>query len=395
MILLMDNNYTVMLEWLNQRSSEAAFFRKKAQPSLEEVNRALDRLGRPDKFFKYRVIVGGTAGKGTVCRYIEQTLIQEGLSVALLSSPHLQIVNERIRLNGQLISKNDFSETLARLKNLIETENLNLTYYEILVLAGILIACEKGIEILICEVGLGGEFDAVNAVQGARLCALTFIGDDHLEILGPKLKNIAETKSKIFTHESIFNTSYEQKFRSILNKNSSIDIVYNKGIKQKLNKKIARKICEQIVCSNSIRMSATKLPCRWEKLDEKIRLDGAHSAPRFEYLIETKLQKNKGPYTLILGLQKRHNADAIKFIFPYAKNIIWTESGETDCYSAQELQAIHGVGETIKNPLEALKKAQADDNKILVTGSLYLCGKIRETFYNSADMLEQQTEWPT
>ena len=94
MILLMDNNYTVMLEWLNQRSSEAAFFRKKAQPSLEEVNRALDRLGRPDKFFKYRVIVGGTAGKGTVCRYIEQTLIQEGLSVALLSSPHLQIVNK-------------------------------------------------------------------------------------------------------------------------------------------------------------------------------------------------------------------------------------------------------------------------------------------------------------
>jgi len=153
----MNDDYNQILDWLHTRASEAAFFRKKELPSLSEVNRALDLLKRPDKSFKFRVIVGGTAGKGSVCRHIEQTLLQEGMSVGLLSSPHLQVVNERIRLNGKIISKADFTYILTKLKILIEAENLTLTYYEILVVGGILLATEKGIEILICEVGLGGE----------------------------------------------------------------------------------------------------------------------------------------------------------------------------------------------------------------------------------------------
>ena len=391
---MMDQNYSSALQWLTELSSESAFFKKKALPSLESVNKALDLMGRPDKTFKYRVIIGGTAGKGSVCRIIEQALMQQGVSVGLLSSPHLQVVNERIRLNGKIISRENFTATIFEIKNLIDTEKLPLTYYEVIVLAGIKFAAKNEAEILICEVGLGGEFDAVNAVTGPRLCGLTFIGDDHIEILGPKLENIAETKSKIFTQDSVYNFSYEQNFRSILNKNTYLKIDYIKGIKQKLNKKLARKIIEQLISSNSQIIPPTKTACRWEKVGDKIILDGAHSGPRFEYLVTTKLRKNKGPYTLILGMQKRHNLDTFNTIIPYAQNIIWTQSEEADCFSADELKKHFKVGTVITNPHKALKLAQQNEAPILVTGSLYLCGKIRELFYNSEAILDQQTEWP-
>lgn len=401
----MNDEYLLVLTWLETLSSENAFFRKKTQPSLEEVNRALDLMGRPDKSFKYRVVIGGTAGKGSVCRIIEQTLVQERITCLMLSSPELQIINERIRLNGCLVSKADFIESLNAIKKVMDNNDLHLTYYEVIVLAGIYLGYKKEVEILICEVGIGGEFDAVNAVQGPRLCGLTFIGDDHLEILGPKQENVAQTKTGIFTQDSIFNCTFEQKFSSIFEKKSSTKITYIKGIKNKLNKKIARKILEQIISTNTFSIPNTKLPCRWETIstkstqneggiEPKIILDGAHSPPRFKYLIQTKLKKHSGPYTLILGLQKRHDLKSFASILPYGTKLIWTESGRTDCYSAEDLQKVYGVGETIKNPLEALKKAQSYQYPILVTGSLYLCGQVREKYYPSSLILEQQTEWP-
>ena len=380
--------------WLNNLSSESAFFRKKTSPSLSTFNRALDGLGRPDNSFKYRIIIGGSAGKGTVCRYLEAGILELGTQVTLVSSPHLQTVHERIRHNGKLIADDQLKDALSDVKKLMSDNKLSLTYYEVMVLAGIISAVKNKSEILVCEVGLGGEFDAVNAVQGPRLCGLTFIGDDHLEILGPERENIAETKSKIFTQESIYNISYEQEFRSIFNKNSSIKIEYIKGVNQKLNKKLARNIVEQIYSSKIDFMPPIKLPCRWEKIDNKIILDGAHSSARFEFLEATKLKKFKGPYTMILGMQKRHNFESFQSILPYAKKVIWTKSGGENSHSPSKLRKHFDTGICINDPKTALEMARALGEPILVSGSFYLCGEIRETFYPSSEIINQQTEWP-
>ncbi len=184
--------------WLVNLSSEAQFFREGKAPCLQTVNLFLDALGRPDEFFQYRVIVGGTAGKGTVCRTVEDVLLRSGKKVATLLSPHVQVVTERIRINGQLISPEDFAKHIFRVRDAARNLATAPTYYEVVVLAGILAARDAGCEILICEVGLGGEFDAVNAVWGPRIAAVTFIGDDHREILGGTLERIAKTKAGIF-----------------------------------------------------------------------------------------------------------------------------------------------------------------------------------------------------
>lgn len=386
--------YEAALKWLNNLASETAFFKKGVMPSLGEVRKALEALNRPDKSFVTRVIVGGTAGKGTVCRYVEQTLLAEGRSVAVLSSPHIQVVNERIRLNGKLVSMMDFTMSIQVIKDLMINLDLKLTYYEVIVLTGIYLAAKKEIEILICEVGLGGEFDGVNAIQGERVSALTFIGDDHREILGPKLENIAKTKAGIFIEDSVLNLSYEQKYSSILEKKSNHKVVFIKGIKQKLNKKIARKICEQILESKELIMTTTPLPCRWEKVTDKITLDGAHSAPRFEYLKQTNLKKNPGPYTLVLGMQKNHNPEAFELLKPYAARTIFTQSGLEGFLEAEEIKKVYGAGEVVKKASAALRKAQEYNEPVLVIGSFYLCGALRESFYSSDKILEQQTEWP-
>jgi len=230
--------------WLKKLQAESKFFRKTdslpingVHPLLEKVNKLLDALGRPDESFEYRVVVGGTAGKGTVCRLTEDVLLRAGRKVTTFFSPHVQVVTERIRINGKFIAPEMFGKYILRIQEVAERTHILPTYYEAIILAGILAGQEEGSEILICEVGCGGEWDAVNAVQGKRISALTFIGDDHREILGGTLEKIAETKSGIFTTDSVLNISGEKKFQSILERRGTVKFV--KGISAKLNKKIA------------------------------------------------------------------------------------------------------------------------------------------------------------
>ena len=135
-------------EYLESLFSEAAFFRAKKKPDLVIMNKMLDALNRPDKTPKFRTIVTGTAGKGTTCRAIEQYAISNNLSVITLVSPHIQTPLERIRINGKIISEKDFENQINKLKLISEKTNIKPTYFEAIVLAGILFAHEKKIDIL-------------------------------------------------------------------------------------------------------------------------------------------------------------------------------------------------------------------------------------------------------
>ncbi len=401
--------------WLSKLSSEAKFFRDKELPKLKIVNQILDELGRPDSSFEYRVVVTGTAGKGTVCRLTEDVLIRSGKKVTTLISPHIQVITERIRIDGKLISTSLFSETILEIKSVSEKLKIFPTYYEAIVLAGILAGKNSGSEILICEVGMGGEFDAVNSVQGKRIAALTFIGDDHRDILGPNISDIAMTKAGVFTKDSVLNLSYEQKHCSILNKKSKIDISYVKGVKARLNKKIARKISEQIMCTKDFIMQKPKMPARWEKLitsdfpnftkslknnskiAEKIILDGAHSAPRFEFILP-KLKKIKSPKIGIFAMAKNHDAKSFSIISEYFDEIYWTKlEDDREFWEPKDLQKMIKTGDlNFPNPQDAFFDAlqKYPNHNIFVMGSFYLCGEIREMFYPSVNILEQRTEFP-
>ncbi len=381
-------------DWLIKLSSEAQFFRKDTAPSLEVVEQVLDELGRPDQSFEWRVIVGGTAGKGTVCRLTEDVLLRAGKKVATLLSPHLQVITERVRINDALIDAEIFGEAIETIQKTCASIDVTPTYYEAIILAGILSAKNAGCEILICEVGMGGRLDAVNSIQGKRVSALTFIGEDHLEMFDGNIGKMANEKAGIFTSDSVYNVSYEQKMCSTLNTISKMEIEYVKGIKAKLNKKLARKICKYVLGHDKFIMRKIQLPGRWEKGTENVILDGAHSAPRFEFILP-KIKKIKGPQIGVFAMTKNHDPKSFSIITDLFDEIIWTEvPGEREFHKSEELQKTHERGVIESDPIQALNKAQDMDGTVLVMGSFYLVGLLRNEFYDPQKILEQQTEFP-
>ncbi len=377
--------------WLKQLASEREFFLNKKTPSLDSVKKILNKLDNPDLFFDYRVIVGGTAGKGSVCYLTEDILLKNKKKVLTLSSPHLQEVRERIKINGEIISEKKFGRYILKIKEITKKNNIKITYYEAIVLAGIYAGKKEKCEILIAEIGLGGEFDAVNAIKGERIAVLTFIGKDHMEILG-NLKNIAKTKAGIFTKDTIFALSGEKVFKKEISEKAKIKIEFIKGIKNKLNKKIAKKICEKILETKEIKFNNLKIPARWELIGNFI-LDGAHSEPRFEYILP-KIKKISGKKIAILGMLKNHDFKSFEVIINEFDEIFWVDdfTEERACYSADILVKKFKKGTSEFKTLKAFEYAKQNfnENKIIVTGSFYLCGKIREEFYPSRKILELQ-----
>ena len=384
-------------DWLNNLKTEAQFFREGKSPSLEIVEKLLDAFGRPDLFFDWRIVVGGTAGKGSTCAYIEETLLDNGKKVAVLSSPEIQVVTERIRINGKLIDLESFGKVVFQVMMMAEKLKIRPTYYEVITLAGIVAAKESGCEIFVAEVGMGGRLDAVNALKGKRIAVLTFVGEDHLEFFNYSVEKLAEEKAGIFTKNSVLNLSFEQKYCSILEKNAFGKIVYVKGIKEKLNKKIARKACEKILGCSDFVMTQRKLPCRWEKFITadgfQVFLEGAHSYPRFEYILP-KLKKIHGKKVVIFAMTKNHDPESFNILLDFFHEVIFTQvQGKRVFWDKKELSSKLKRGIFADTPQEALIKAKEISNKIVVLGSFYLCGAIRENFYPSELIEKNQSEF--
>lgn len=168
---------------------------------LERVRLLLRLLGRPQHTFK-SIVVAGTKGKGSVSAMLDSVLRQAGHSVGLFTSPHLHSYRERIQVNGELISPDDLVRLVSKIRPVIERisflEDATLlpTTYEITTALAFLYFQEKGVEIAVLEVGLGGRLDAVNVVE-PLVSVITSISLDHTQVLGETIAEIAREKAGI------------------------------------------------------------------------------------------------------------------------------------------------------------------------------------------------------
>jgi dihydrofolate synthase/folylpolyglutamate synthase len=152
------------------------------------MQRALDALGRPDRRLT-SVLVLGTNGKGSTAALLAGILQAHGLHVGLYTSPHLLTVEERIRTDGAPIARERLVELVARLNGFPD-----LSYFETLTCAAILEFVDRGVEVAVMEAGLGGRWDASNAVDPA-VALLTNVGTDHQKWLGETRRAIAAEKA--------------------------------------------------------------------------------------------------------------------------------------------------------------------------------------------------------
>ena len=158
--------------------------RKESLSRLEEL---LNRLDNPQKALKY-IHISGSNGKGSTAAIFQSVLRQANLNVGLFTSPHLEDINERIRINNEFIK----DEELIRLINIMEPivleleAELNEKFYafELLTVLSFLYFQEKQPDIVILEAGIGGRLDATNVIEEAELTVITSIGIDHISTLG-------------------------------------------------------------------------------------------------------------------------------------------------------------------------------------------------------------------
>ncbi|MFM6850473.1 MAG: bifunctional folylpolyglutamate synthase/dihydrofolate synthase, partial [Terrabacter sp.] len=181
----------------------------KLRPRLEPTRRAVELLGEPQK--AYRVIhVTGTNGKTSTTRFIERILREHGLRTGRFTSPHLVSLNERIALDGEPVSNEELYSVyndIAPILDLVDQEleaagDTKLTFFEALAVLGFAVFADAPVDVLVLEVGMGGEWDSTNVADG-DVAVFTPIDLDHTERLGNTIAEIAATKSGIIKPEAI------------------------------------------------------------------------------------------------------------------------------------------------------------------------------------------------
>ena len=166
---------------------------------LDNIQRLLEKLGNPEK--NVRVIhVAGTNGKGSTIAFIENILRNCGLNVGKYTSPVVFEYLEKIKINGENISQEDFSFLVEKIKYAMEKlmeEDIYPTIFETETAMAFLYFSVKKCDVAIIETGMGGDSDATNVIETPLLSVITSVSMDHMTYLGSTIEEIATHKAGI------------------------------------------------------------------------------------------------------------------------------------------------------------------------------------------------------
>src|SRR6267143_2561885 len=174
---------------------------------LENITVLAERLGRPDRVYP-TAHIAGTNGKGSTAAFLESILRLAGLLTRLNTSPHLEKINERIRMDGAEISDQGFAETFTHIHALIEELlaagklRAHPTYFECVTAIAFEYFARERVDIAVLEVGMGGRLDATNVVE-PRVSVITDVSLDHHKFLGDTIPEIAREKAGIIRADGI------------------------------------------------------------------------------------------------------------------------------------------------------------------------------------------------
>ncbi|MBM6979037.1 MAG: bifunctional folylpolyglutamate synthase/dihydrofolate synthase [Actinomyces succiniciruminis] len=173
------------------------------QPSLDRVAAVLDILGHPEH--SYRIVhIAGTNGKTSTARMTERLLAATGMRTGRFTSPHLATIRERIALDGEPISEEDFIaawEDVAPYIEMVDARSQaaggpRLSFFEVLTVMALAAFADHPVDVAVIEVGMGGTWDSTNVVPG-DVEVITPIGLDHAAWLGTTLEEVAANKAGI------------------------------------------------------------------------------------------------------------------------------------------------------------------------------------------------------
>lgn len=374
----------------------------------------LDRLGNPEKNFKI-VHVTGTAGKGSVSLGIKEGLFRAGMKTGLFTSPFVTTTLEKIEVNDRYISPSDFADIVEEIKPAIDAMHDHgphgrPSYFELCFAAALLYFKKEKCDWVVLEVGLGGRYDATNIVKNPVATVLTNIDYDHTNILGKTLNKIAHDKAGIIKKNSLFFTTeqrpqLQKMFKGICQKvGASYNLVKAGNSYQERNQSLIKAVIESLGFKFNPKALEAKYPARFEVMSRKplIVIDGAHSPIKMRATVANvkKLTYNKLHLVIAMAANK-DSSEVLGEIIALADYCYFTrfqnssrEVTDPKTLMAQaKQQKRKAQSQMFLDPhraLAAAKQAAGKEDLILITGSFFLAGDLRQEWINEETILKNR-----
>jgi dihydrofolate synthase/folylpolyglutamate synthase len=404
---------------------------------LRNTELLLQALKNPERSFP-SVQIAGTNGKGSTAAFLDGICRSSSIKTGLYTSPHLESITERIKIDGKDISQEDFARHSTTVFNAAEellkdgTLAALPTFFEQVTATALVAFREADVQLAILETGLGGRLDSTTAAN-AGVCAITTIAFDHEEYLGHTIEEIAAEKAAIIragtkvvigpqtpealevilkrcAHvgviprvdectKSLVEVSHDRRFRVVFETSErrlENVLLGLRGRRQIQNAAIAVQLAETL-CTEGFTISSEAMidglqtathPGRLELFDQQpaIVLDGAHNPAGAAALKEFLNEFAQRPLTIVFGAMRDKRLDLIaEVLFPMADELILTEVRNPRTASLATLGSLakqfsSGHFETVATSEAALIIARDRTparGMICITGSLYLIGQVR------------------
>ncbi|MBQ7154042.1 MAG: bifunctional folylpolyglutamate synthase/dihydrofolate synthase [Synergistaceae bacterium] len=402
-------------------------------PGLERIARLLERLGNPQDSFKAIHIVG-TNGKGSTGAFISSMLKASGYHTAFYSSPHLESPGERLLIDGQPLSADEWIDAVGEVVRVIRDDEELPSYFELLTAGAFVLMRKHKVEVGVVEAGLGGKLDATNTMHNVICSVIASISIDHTEYLGPTLESIAGEKFAVVRKNkpACFSGNPESlipMFREVCGERGALPFVVSEGSRVenvhvspegntfsfKANglelPEVRTKLIGGYQIKNaSLSLSAISLvmnvlPCitassileginsavwpgRLEVVGNNVILDGGHNFDGVANLCRSvrELWGDKSVGIVYAAMRDKDFAGCLELFSSELnpKLYVTTVPGMARASTPEELlEAAHRFSwrnepEGFALPEDAVSRARNDENDVvLVCGSLYLVGYIR------------------
>ncbi len=427
--------------------------RARAIARIDRLRRFLDFIGAPQQ--QYRSIhVGGTSGKGSTSALIAGILHAAGYHTGLHVSPYLQVETEKLQLDGMLMPGDRFADHVEALDGEIKrwaaAGEAPLTYGEFWVALTFFSFARERLDWAVIEVGAGGRFDLTNVLL-PDVSVITSIGLDHVRTLGNTIPEIAWHKAgiikpgrpavttvrkpdalEVIEREAVatgsalvhpvegvdfevVSTGAEgirvldkasgQIFTTVLPGHfQAYNIAAAVAAVRAIPEPLPHPITDDVIARG---VAETRFPGRMEivQRDPLVVLDGAHNPEKMQSFVDgaSGLGTPRRRIVVLGSLDAHDFLTGARIVTPIADEVIVTAPSATERSSAPT-DTIANVVREYGKPVEvipepraaidaALARASAADH-ILVTGSLYLVGAVRERWYDSESIVVAGTCWP-
>ena len=387
------------LDWLHASESTGI------KLGLENTNRLLATCGHPERRLRF-LHVAGTNGKGSTCAMLDSILRRADFRTGLYTSPHLMDFRERIRIDGEMIPREDLAEGLSRLRDAVRDWDHGPTFFEISTVLALDHFARAECDIVVLETGMGGRLDSTNAVM-PLVSSITPIDMDHMQWLGDTLEKIAAEKAGIIKPRiPVVSAPQQPSAAEVLRKiaaerGSEIRFVAEHcalplslaGTHQKWNAALALETLRAsglAISESAIRdgLLATEWPARFQPVGGRFIVDGAHNAHSAAALVQTWREVFADRQaTLVFGaLADKDYPEILALLEPLAARFLFVPVDNPRTESPAALAPRVHRPAHIHSALESALRASLDfPEPVLVSGSLFLAGEAISLFEQNPD----------